>query len=122
MFQEIGSQATFPRGNQHQGNSQTIIGDQIGGDMDDWVLATFNIPSVTGELGNQDDFIEEWQVKSSDMAWNILTDNTNWIEHTYHKIGSQLSMDPIKYNVTDMKNKLIITTPISQTPTPTSSN
>tara|TARA_B110000285_G_scaffold103429_1_gene117730 strand:+ start:265 stop:435 length:171 start_codon:yes stop_codon:yes gene_type:complete len=56
--------------------------------MDDWVLATFNIPSVTGELGNQDDFIEEWQVKSADMAWSILSDNTNWIEHTYHKIGS----------------------------------
>jgi hypothetical protein len=79
--------------------------------MDDWVLATFNIPSVTGELGNQDDFIEEWQVKSADMAWSILSDNTNWIEHTYHKIGSQLSMDPIKYNVTDMKNKLIILPP-----------
>lgn len=109
MFQEIATQATFPRGNQHQGNSQTIIGDQIGGDMDDWVLATFNIPSVTGELGNQDDFIEEWQVKSSDLAWNILKDNNNWIEHTYHKIGSQLAMDPIKYSKTDMKNKLIVT-------------
>jgi hypothetical protein len=76
--------------------------------MDDWVLATFNIPSVTGELGNQDDVIEEWQVKSSDLAWNILKDNNNWIEHTYHKIGSQLAMDPIKYSKTDMKNKLIV--------------
>jgi hypothetical protein len=60
LFQEISKHAQFPEGNQHAGNSKDIIGDQIGGDMDDWILATFNIPSVTGELGNENDFIEEW--------------------------------------------------------------
>jgi hypothetical protein len=37
--------------------------------MDDWILATYNIPSVTGEIGNIEDFIEEWTVKSSDKAF-----------------------------------------------------
>ena len=69
IFQEIGKDATFPAKNQHQGNSKTIIGDQIGGDMDDWILATYNIPSVTGEIGNEDDFIDEWTVQSADKAY-----------------------------------------------------
>jgi len=38
-------------GNKHDGNSYKLMGDVIGGDMDDWILSTFNIPSVTNELG-----------------------------------------------------------------------
>jgi hypothetical protein len=36
-----------------------------------------------------------------------MNDNNPWIEHTYHKIGSQLAMDPVKYETTNSKNKLI---------------
>ena len=52
IFTEIARDATWPAEHVHNGNSKTIIGDQMGGDMDDWVLATYNIPSVTGEIGN----------------------------------------------------------------------
>jgi len=81
--------------------------------MDDWILATFNIPSVTGELGNESEFIDEWTIKDSDKAFKILIDNNPWVEHTYHKIGSQLALDPVKYEKSDLKNKLILnnTTP-----------
>ena len=37
--------------------------------MDDWVLATYNIPSVTGEIGNESDFNDEWTAKSKNMAY-----------------------------------------------------
>ena len=74
----------------HNGNSKTIIGDQIGGDMDDWVLATYNIPSVTGEIGNQADFEDEWTAKSKERAYQIVRDNNPWIEHTLKKIGTQV--------------------------------
>jgi hypothetical protein len=32
------------------------LGETVGGDMDDWVLHEFNIPSVTAELGNDEYF------------------------------------------------------------------
>jgi hypothetical protein len=43
--------------------------------MDDWVLATYNIPSVTGEIGNESDFLDEWTVSSENKAFEILTQN-----------------------------------------------
>jgi hypothetical protein len=36
--------------------------------MDDWVLATFNIPSITSELGTEDEFIGGWFWSN---RWNI---------------------------------------------------
>ena len=71
--------------------------------MDDWVLATYNIPSVTGEIGNVDDFKEEWTVNSADKAYEIISSNQPWLEHTYLKLGSQLKMAPSKYKV--LKNQ-----------------
>ena len=88
IFQEIAKDATFPPNNNHKGNSKSIIGDQIGGDMDDWILATYNIPSITGEIGNIEDFIDEWTVKSADKAYELVTQNEPWIEHTFQKVGT----------------------------------
>jgi hypothetical protein len=51
IFLEIGNDAQFPKGEKNYGNSHDILGEKIGGDMDDYVLSTFNIPSVTAELG-----------------------------------------------------------------------
>jgi hypothetical protein len=62
----------------------------MGGDMDDWVLATYNIPSVTGEIGNSNDFIDEWTAKSLDKAYSIVNDNSPWIEHVLKKVGTQI--------------------------------
>lgn len=43
--------------------------------MDDWVLQTYNIPSVTAELGNDSDFLQGWTVKSKETAFDICKDN-----------------------------------------------
>lgn len=56
--------------------------------MDDWILATYNIPSVTGEIGNEADFQDEWTVQSPQKAYQITRDNIAWLEHTYQKIGT----------------------------------
>ena len=55
--------------------------------MDDWILQSFNIPSVTAELGRENQYLEQWQVKSSDTAFEIMTENTGWWEHTINKLG-----------------------------------
>lgn len=43
--------ADFPSDAKNDGNSYELMGERIGGDMDDWVLKNLNIPSVTSELG-----------------------------------------------------------------------
>jgi hypothetical protein len=39
--------------------------------MDDWVLATYNIPSVTAELGDENQYLGEWTVKDRSTALSI---------------------------------------------------
>ena len=41
---------------QHNGNSKTEMGEIVSGDVDDWILARLNIPSVTVELGTEADY------------------------------------------------------------------
>lgn len=61
-FEEILDGAQFPDGNSNDGNSMDILGERIGGDMDDWVLATLGIPSVTNELGRESQYHRSWEV------------------------------------------------------------
>lgn len=93
VFQEIADDAKFPEGNKHSGNSVDTFGEQIGGDMDDWVLSTFNIPSVTNELGTEDQYTDAWTVQSVDTGYQLVNENLPWLEHTYHKIGPQLKVN-----------------------------
>lgn len=93
VFQEIANDAKFPDGNKHSGNSADTFGEQIGGDMDDWVLSTFNIPSVTNELGTEDQYTDSWTAQSSSTAYQLVNENLPWVEHVYHKIGPQLKIN-----------------------------
>lgn len=97
IFEEIGQDAQWPDGNRNDGNSHDLIGDKIGGDMDDYILATFGIPSITNELGNETQYIGEWTVKSKDEAFKICDDNSHWLEHTYKKMGNQVALTPVYY-------------------------
>ena len=65
--------------------------------MDDWVLATFNIPSVTAELGDENQYIGEWTVKDKSTALSICQENSNWLEHTYKKLGNQINLQAAYY-------------------------
>jgi hypothetical protein len=35
----------------HEGNSQAVLGQLVGGDADDYITGELGIPSVTPELG-----------------------------------------------------------------------
>jgi hypothetical protein len=69
--------------------------------MDDWVLSTFGIPSVTNELGNENQYIGEWTIKNKDEALKICQDNSHWLEHTYKKLGNQIALTPLYYKPID---------------------
>ena len=59
IFQDIVNHAQFPQETEF-GTSKEVMGVTIGGDQDDWTLGELGIPSVTAELGRNDQFIDEW--------------------------------------------------------------
>lgn len=97
IFLEIGNDASFPKNEKNYGNSHDLLGEKIGGDMDDWILGTLNIPSVTAELGLQEQYIDSWQIKDKETALQIMEENEPWLEHTYQKIGCQVNLKPVYY-------------------------
>ena len=79
IFEEITQNGHFPKHVRMGGNSYSIIGDAIGGDMDDWVLDTYGIPSITSELGDDEQYKGYWENRSAQMALSIIKDNQDWI-------------------------------------------
>ena len=65
-----------------------LMGQRIGGDMDDWVLQNLGIPSITNELGEENQYENGWVVTNRDTARNIVLENSNWLEFAYEKLGA----------------------------------
>ena len=71
-----------------KGNSYEVIGDKMGGDADDYMMATYGIPSVTAEMGFFGQFIKDWRCQSTSVCYEILKENTRWIEYIVGKLGN----------------------------------
>jgi len=83
VLQDIEAKATFPD-QIRKGNFADVFGKRIGGDADDYVTGTFGIPSVTNELGNIDMYIDNyWIVKSKEQAFEIVTENSKWLQYVF---------------------------------------
>jgi hypothetical protein len=65
------------------GTSNDVIGEKVGGDADDYITATYKIPSVTSEIGYMDQFIDDWVIKSKEQAFDIVRLNSKWLEYIY---------------------------------------
>ena len=55
------------------------MGEKIGGDADDFITATYGIPSITAELGDGSEFIQQWVAASKEGAYHILLQNFSWL-------------------------------------------
>lgn len=64
-----------------------MIKEKVGGDADDYITGTFGIPSVTSEIGIDSQFSDEWVVKSSEVAFDIIRKNSKWLEYIYTNLG-----------------------------------
>lgn len=53
----------------------------MGGDADDYVLSEIGIPSVTAELGDNDDYVNDWICQSAVHCYNILSENARWMDY-----------------------------------------
>ena len=86
IFQDIADHAPFPEGVM-KGNSYEVIGDVMGGDSDDYMLATYGIPSVTTEMGFFGQFIKDWRCQSKAVCFEILSQNTRWMEYVFKHVN-----------------------------------
>lgn len=87
IFEDIAKNAPFPK-DVMKGNSWEVMGEQMGGDQDDYILDHFGIPSVTSEMGFFGQFIKDWTCQSKSVCFEIIRDNSRWIEYIFSHIAS----------------------------------
>jgi hypothetical protein len=70
-----------------KGTSKETMGIAIGGDQDDWTLDKLGIPSATAEVGFVGQFIDEWRVRDTSTATDIMQEQSAWVEYIYNNLG-----------------------------------
>lgn len=82
IMKDIVNHAQFPA-DVKSGNSFEVIKETVGGDADDYITATYGIPSVTSELGVMSQFVNDWVIRSKEDAYDILSQNTKWVDYVF---------------------------------------
>lgn len=96
VFKEIASESKFPE-SEDIGPSVQNIGIVAGGDAGDWITHELQIPAAEAEIGDWSDYNKMWFPHTPQRAFEIINNNMNWLEHTYEKIGNQISIEPVGY-------------------------
>jgi hypothetical protein len=82
VLEQIVDNAIFPTGTV-KGNSMQVMGKTIGGDADDYITENFAIPSVTAEIGDPGNFVQQWVAKDKESAFNVLNQNIQWVDYIF---------------------------------------
>jgi len=86
VFNEIFDDAEFPLSTL-RGNAIKTVGYTADGEANDYILKTFNIPSVSPELGNDNLFSSDFFLPYAFVAREVMRDNHPWIFHTIKKLS-----------------------------------
>ena len=54
---------------------------------------------MTNELGEENQYENGWVVTNRDTARNIVLENSNWLEFAYEKLGAQLSLKGLDFEL-----------------------
>ena len=63
------------------------MGEAMNGDCDDYMMATYGVPSVTSEMGFDEEYVDNWVCKTSSICYDILTQNSKWIDYVFSSIN-----------------------------------
>lgn len=69
-----------------------------GGDAGDYITHQYSIPAAEAELGAWADYNKMWFPHTPERAFQIVNENLPWLEHTYEKLGNQISIEPAGYS------------------------
>lgn len=87
------------------GNAINTINYIADGEANDYILKTFDIPSVSPELANDNIFSRNhWFLPYKFLTREVLRDNHPYIYHTIKKIGGELSILPQTHSTLLAKN------------------
>ena len=78
VFNEIFEDAKFPA-NTLSGNAIKTVGYIADGECNDYILKTFDIPSVSPELANDNFFSSQFNLEYDFVVRDVLRDNNPWI-------------------------------------------
>ena len=73
------------------------MGIVAGGDAGDWITHELSIPAAEAEIGDWSDYNKMWFPHNPERAYKIVKENQNWLEHTFEKLGNQISIEPVGY-------------------------
>ena len=65
----------------------------------DWIVYKLGIPAAEVEIGAATEYNSTWMPVSSAIAFKIVEENISWLEHTYNKIGNQITLSPIGFTI-----------------------
>lgn len=91
IFNEIYDAKLFPE-TTLPGNAINTVGYKADGEANDYILKTFDIPSVSPELGNDNVFSGQFFLPYDFVTREVLRDNYPWIKYTIEKLGGELSI------------------------------
>lgn len=69
------------------------VGYLANGEANDYITKTFNIPSVSPELANDNFFSSDFFLKHDHVVREVLRDNHPWVVHTFKKLSGELSIE-----------------------------
>lgn len=83
--------------NMQIGPSTEVMSMAAGGDSGDWSNKMLGIPSAEAELGLWSNYNMNWFPKTEKNAYSVVSDNIDWVEKTFEKLGNQLKIEPVGY-------------------------
>mmetsp|Transcript_9679 Transcript_9679/g.14728 ORF Transcript_9679/g.14728 Transcript_9679/m.14728 type:complete len:288 (-) Transcript_9679:301-1164(-) len=95
IFNEIWDEAVFPASTL-RGNAIKTVGYISNGEGNDWIMKTFNIPSVSPELASDDYFSTDFFLPYDFVTRGVLKVNYPWVKHTFKKLAGEIEVDPLK--------------------------
>ena len=99
IFNEIYDTKLFPE-TTLPGNAINTVGYKADGECNDYIMKTFDIPSVSPELGNDNMFSNGFFLKYDFVTREVLRDNHPWIKYTIEKLGGELTVNNNSASVT----------------------
>lgn len=96
VFNEIVNEAKFAEGTDI-GPSTENIGIVAAGDAGDWILNELKIPAAEAEIGSWQSYNKNWFPHTASTALSIVKENIDWLEYTYDKLGTQITIQPMGY-------------------------
>lgn len=79
------------------GPSTEVMGMAAGGDAGDWINKELGIPAAEAELGLWSEYQFNWFPKTEETAFRTVSENLDWVENTFKKLGNQLKIEPVGY-------------------------